>query len=1774
MNKFNKGISSDTRPHEQPEGTVPFSKNGVMISGVPYNELGFIRSPAIIPYIPIGVVETDKFPIIFSTNNVDSAIGYYDEANELYIPIANDGTYPYKLGFSTDFPINGQAQRNYKGEVITVFTDFNTFPKFLNCDAPVVNSLDDWRLFPRASIPTLVPTTIDGGILEPGAYYVLGKYIKNDGTETQFLVVSDVIIIAGVTDTNSGKAIEVMFTNLDPDYNFVQVGVISKVGGVISGFTMEPVRIGSGGSVSFIYTGANIATAATLEELLIQPVEYNKVKTIGQLNDALYLGDMEREAEINIQKYMLLARVEWVSKLIGVTPRNEDHASAKERSFMHREVYAFYIRLSKTGGSGWTPLFILPGPDPISSDFLQSGEATYGGGLTAKVYQVEDTIRTYSAGAKTGTCGVWVNQGERYPDTDDYDASTIGGRNLRNQQVLHHRMPSIRWCKDKLYPSNGDYGKSQLDLLGVKVSNIIIPAQYQSQLDGGYEIFYAKRTINNSTVIAQSALLYAARHGSGAGTTTITGPDTAYKTTGGNWHSQIDWSGNGRERPLVIDLHLFRFHSFDLLLNQPAIAPKYVCQELLLHRSNMPMIEDYSLTGGERNGPISFLIDYVKDGSPPILSVPGTIIRKIEDNQADKAQYIPNNLVTGKWHNIMAEKAFGGKLVGPDMLDLGNDISYNSLWTGEKWQRPDKSAQFETCYLSNLMNLPQNIYFPFNAQSVVRLAPRQTGSNPMFGGDVFVCDYTFNTYGWLDYDNGTYSTDTSRDPFMGIKVARRILCESASNIYNRFEVVGNIYSKWYPNSPLDIGDNSMYLNLFDRRIDPNQFGYNKDSNSLNDLIGTVMFDPLAEDLRIFPFRIHRSGKLNRQLKKRSWRTFLPLDYYEMQKNMGVIEHLEGMDDRLLIHCTNALFYTQPKLNLEQGLLSVVIGNGDIFDFEPQETYSDKLGYAGTQHNLACYRTPAGYIFTDVAHGEVYLYKGQLKLMTHGLEIFLRDHLNVKDNNPFIGNGITIGYDQEFKRIMLTCKNLILPTGVKPLVKTQEFIDSLTPGESLVTDNGRLMRFLGVSEDYQCVELVPVQVGDIELTTPEDTPSGTLIHTITAISGSGLSYFVLSGNLDNAISIEAATGKVKVDSPAGIDYETRHQLVIQAKAVGINGLSDTFTITINITNVQEPPESGPQQFTIPENSPNAMVVGSVPATGEGALSFSIVGGNDAGVYTINSVTGQITVADNTTLDFETTPVYLLQVSISNGTESIQVPVTINITDVDEAPPLNDDTITIYDTTPTGTVIYQFSTQDPEGDPNLVYEIVNASTPGTFSLDTVTGEIKVVNNLYLNPATTPQYTITVRVKDTHQNSDEGTLTINVLADPETLDFRPSSASCSGGCPDGYTPTDDGLYCERFTTIPATPPSGGPPVTVRAATDKAYSNFGALVYQPGYDVHGVGTIQQWIQGPVWRNNAAFTTEGPLNRCGVWGLTTVPNNEPIGFSIPLVLTQTTDVKIGVAGDNKCKIAIDGVTVVDQDPALIGASIEAQLPIFAGQGISLAFKFWHIYVFRLQAGTHYIGLEGVNFGSAAGFGAEIYRNTIPELVAAQLEPAYVSNPGTFPLNQNYYSNLDMIFTTRSARGGTFSSGISAGYSCPVGYAMDGSINPPDCVLVQRVASTTRMWASVQVYSLRLGQVIATLSNLSGQTFQGLPVPYFSPVVDHIDCGGDITVHYSIPKAASVAKNDCTDGVGSIVKYAVPGGTYTSITSQVDADALAQANVDANKQQYANDNGFCINQNA
>lgn len=66
------------------------------------------------------------------------------------------------------------------------------------------------------------------------------------------------------------------------------------------------------------------------------------------------------------------------------------------------------------------------------------------------------------------------------------------------------------------------------------------------------------------------------------------------------------------------------------------------------------------------------------------------------------------------------------------------------------------------------------------------------------------------------------------------------------------------------------------------------------------------------------------------------------------------------------------------------------------------------------------------------------------------------------------------------------------------------------------------------------------------------------------------------------------------------------------------------------------------------------------------------------------------------------------------------------------------------------------------------------------------------------------------------------------------------------------------------------------------------------------------------------------------------------------------------------------------------------------------------------------------------------------------------------------------------------------------------------------------------------------------------------------------TVYWNVEKSGFFKKNDCEEGVGSVVVYRVPANTISSTISQADADAKAAQKVQEEGQAYANEHGTCF----
>lgn len=196
------------------------------------------------------------------------------------------------------------------------------------------------------------------------------------------------------------------------------------------------------------------------------------------------------------------------------------------------------------------------------------------------------------------------------------------------------------------------------------------------------------------------------------------------------------------------------------------------------------------------------------------------------------------------------------------------------------------------------------------------------------------------------------------------------------------------------------------------------------------------------------------------------------------------------------------------------------------------------------------------------------------------------------------------------------------------------------------------------------------------TLAENPALNQVVGTVTARDADAadtVTYSITGGTGAAVFAVNASTGQITVTNPSAVNYESATSFTLDIQAQDAGGLSNTKTVTINVTDVNETPvmpAAGP--FSVAEDAAVNTVVGSVsatdPDTGQ-TITYSITSGNTNGVFAINSATGAIRIANTTYFDYELQSAYNLVIrATDNGTGSLfaQRTVTINVTNVNEAP----------------------------------------------------------------------------------------------------------------------------------------------------------------------------------------------------------------------------------------------------------------------------------------------------------------------------------------------------------------------------------------------------------------------------------------------------------------------------------------------------------------------------
>ena len=198
------------------------------------------------------------------------------------------------------------------------------------------------------------------------------------------------------------------------------------------------------------------------------------------------------------------------------------------------------------------------------------------------------------------------------------------------------------------------------------------------------------------------------------------------------------------------------------------------------------------------------------------------------------------------------------------------------------------------------------------------------------------------------------------------------------------------------------------------------------------------------------------------------------------------------------------------------------------------------------------------------------------------------------------------------------------------------------------------------------------------------PTGTATITSQSAIGSNPYYLksITFGQVTGDLKLEIAQAfktsvSLTLSSPSGktfsFDEDEADVLLVTTASTGG---------TVEITNIEwyiptcidntTPVIAATQIFSIDENADNGTVIGTVAASDaddDDLSNWMITDGNDDGIFAIDSETGELTVSDNTSLDFETSSSHTLTVTVSDGTAtSASETVTVDVNDLDEIAPI--------------------------------------------------------------------------------------------------------------------------------------------------------------------------------------------------------------------------------------------------------------------------------------------------------------------------------------------------------------------------------------------------------------------------------------------------------------------------------------------------------------------------
>ena len=238
------------------------------------------------------------------------------------------------------------------------------------------------------------------------------------------------------------------------------------------------------------------------------------------------------------------------------------------------------------------------------------------------------------------------------------------------------------------------------------------------------------------------------------------------------------------------------------------------------------------------------------------------------------------------------------------------------------------------------------------------------------------------------------------------------------------------------------------------------------------------------------------------------------------------------------------------------------------------------------------------------------------------------------------------------------------------------------------------------------------------------------------------------------------GELVLTDGSALDYETRSSWGFDISVSDGHGGSDTVTITVNLMDVNEAPafKNESYEFEIAENTTADIttLIGAVEAVDPDShsasfseLTYSLEEGGDADLFTLDPFSHEITYKDGTVFDYETKSSYEFNVSVTDGSFTATVPVTVKVTDVNEEPEFAKTSyeFTVTENSDVTSFVESIVAVDPDisaENGTLTYSL-DGDDAESFVINESTGEITAKDNITFDYEAMAFYSFSVVVTD---------------------------------------------------------------------------------------------------------------------------------------------------------------------------------------------------------------------------------------------------------------------------------------------------------------------------------------------------------------------------------------------------------------------------------------------